>query len=311
MLLTGPEVGVAGYYTFLLNGEEATECPSKNLITDFGWSRLLNLTSADISGASLQVGTSNTPPVVTDSALGGLLATKIGGTNLSTTSGTDTVGVYQGIRYSFAFTQGSVVGNVSEVGFRVAAADASLTSRSLVKDGAGNPATITVTAIDQLTVQYEMRYYLNMTLDVTGSVTVAGVPTTYIIRQAANDKAAGGVTQIEGLFPLRYENGFFGSTFSMGAPGTNPGGTNTDPILINVTAASVNVAAGTATFTLAYSTAQANAPGGLFGMLLSPLDFANASVAGRGKLKVSFSPPIPKDSTKTLAITMTITYVRV
>jgi hypothetical protein len=322
MNIQGLECGVGGYYTFEMNGVPVFEAPSKNLITNFGWDRFMNLTNVNATTAQIQLGTSNTPPAVTDTALGALLVSlNHGASNTSVaTSGTDAVGTYRGQRMSFSFAQGAVIGNLAEVGYKVQAADASLSSRSLIKDGLGNPAVIVATAIDQLTVTYELRYYLNRTLSTTGSITVAGTPTTWTLMAAADAVGVTADLNVYGMTPVRLlgnatgpnESYVVGNTFSMGAVGTNPSGTQVAiGSAISLTGVVVNVAAGTVTSTFTLGTGVGNTGTGIFGMRLAWVYSSNNFVASMGVMKLSFSPAIPKDNTKTLAVTITVTYVRV
>lgn len=312
MKLDAGEIGVAGYFTFFLNGEKVYEAPSKNLITNFGWDRLFNIDEALLVGSTvLQLGTGNTPPAYTDTALVSLLASLTGASANTAVNGTDTIGVYRGARYTYSFAQGAVVGNVAEVGWKPASADASLTSRSLVKDGLGNPAVITVTAIDQLTVTYETRFYLNRTLTNSGTVTVAGVPTSYTIMAAADDVASNPAGRVLGYRVGAVSVTPHGTGFTMGAVGTNPSGGAGTLVALGLSGVVVNSATNTQTFTFTFSTAQGNTAGGILGLRITHAGATVGSLHGQlGTYKVSFSPAIPKDNTKTCAFTLTITFTR-
>lgn len=307
MNIHGIEIGVAGFYSFYLNGELVQECPVKNLITDFGWNRLFALTFAATAPTQIQLGTSNTPPTLADTVLGAFLVSKDSSNALTHITGTDTVGTYRGHSFTYVFAQGAVVGNVAEVGWKVASGDAALTSRSLVKDGAGNPAVITVTAIDQLTVVYQLRFYLNRTLTNTGSVTVAGTPTTWTIMAAANDVPMGNAS-VQGYTPTSAFLVTYGNDFVMGAVGTNPTGTFSTYTL-TLTSVTANASTGVITSTYTFAVDDANQTGGLFGLTFNYKQGA-ADAGHLGKYKMSFSPAIPKTNTKTLALTTTITIVR-
>lgn len=304
---------VAGYYTFELNGKRVFEAPSKNLITDFGWNRLFNLSSQAVGGLVVQVGTSNTPPANTDTALGSLLATKTGAGSATIGTASDVNGNYSYSRYPFVFTLGAVVGNVAEVGFKVATGDASLTSRSLVKDGLGNPAVITVTASDQLTVNYELRYY-RAVLDITSTVTVAGVPTTYVFRTAT---AVNGTVATSGYLggfnPPRVNITHYASG-TFGAAGVDIGGSGT--AVPSLTPGSLVIDSGTGVISFTTSTigtASGN-PGGS-GIAMCQFYMAdpatgNFSLGAYGNLKASFSPAIPKDATKIMSYSFSFTFTR-
>lgn len=315
MHLGGIEIGVAGYYTFELNGKPVFEVPSKNLITDFGWNRIANLGQTNLNGTVLQLGTSNTPPAVTDTALGAFVAQRGGPANGTVGTGTDVIGAYTYTRASYAFAQGDVVGNIAEVGWKINSADVSISSRSLVKDGLGNPAIITVTSIDQLTVTYELRYYRDP-LDVTSSVTVAGVPTTWILRTStAVSGTSSDLGRIGGLYPSKMDINHFGTGFVLGAPNSAPSGgggglavsqqnvvglvVTVNPTTIVVTLTSPTVAVGSG-----------NSSGGVYGITFFFRDASLQTLGGYGNLKASFSPPIPKDNTKTVNYSFSFTFNR-
>lgn len=306
-------VGVAGYYSFYRNGELVYEEPSKNLITDYGWDRLVNVGEASASATTLQLGTSNTPPTVGDTALGGFLVQKVGNGALTNGTGTDTNGNYSFTRLSYVFAQGAVVGNVAEVGWKVASGDSGLTSRSLVKDGNGNPAVIVVTAIDQLTVTYELRYH-RAAVDVSGTVMVAGVSTTYVFRTAAPTVGTSEASIVIGGFtPSLVQVRHYGAATVLGAPGTDPIGTSISAIdqsaMVNRVMSSNNTSA-TLTFTTPVcGTGSGNASGGVGCIILTVYGPTNR-LGVYGTLKASFTPPIPKDSTKTLAYSFSMTINR-
>lgn len=155
-----------------------------NLITDTGLNALGQ--SVNISAYAM-VGTSNTVPAVTDTVLGGQIASKDTSTapGRTTSQGVEVSGARYGwMRVSCPFAQGAVVGNIAEVG--IGWTSTQVFSRSLV-----TPA-ISIIAIDQLTVVYELRMYLPTT-NVTGSVVIGGVTYNYTVRpnQAANAGSAG------------------------------------------------------------------------------------------------------------------------
>lgn len=312
MILDCGNIGVAGYYTFELNGVKVFEAPAKNLITDFGWNRLVNLGNINVSTSVLQVGTGNTPPTVTDTALVALLAQKTTTDTQTVGTGTDATGNYSFSRWGYIFAQGAVVGNVAEVGWKVASGDASLTSRSLTKDGAGNPAVIVVTAIDQLTVNYELRYY-RATLDISNTVTVAGVSTTYTLRTSTNTAGTSSTaTLLAGLTPATCTIAHYGTGSVLGAAdGGAPTGTATTAVT-NTALSSVVATPGTGVVTFTtpvIPVGSGNSSGGVVNMLLTVLS-NSAGMGAYGQIKVGFSPAIPKDSTKTLSYSFSFTFTR-
>lgn len=320
MIIHGGEIGVMGVYYFFLNGKPVFSEPSKNLITDYGWTRLSNLNvlnnSSTSGGATCQLGASNTAPTTGDTALGALIASKQGFTPGSTVLGTgsDVLGNYSYSRYAFVFPLGGVVGNVAEVGYKVLNADTSLTSRSLVKDAMGNPAVIVVTAADQLTVMYELRYYRS-SLDITGSVTVAGVPTTYTLRTGSPVSGTSTSTsQLGGLNPTFTTSvSHYGTGSTLGAPNTGVSGTQlgltnraATGLVITVTPTNTVI-----TFSLGpFSTTEGNSSGGVLNAQFQFGDGGSVSLGAYGAIKMNFSPAIPKDSTKTITYSFSFTFTR-
>lgn len=308
-------VKVGGFYTFFINGEPVFEVPSKNLITDFGWNRLSNLAGAPNNALVLSVGTGNTPPALTDTALVAHLAQVTGTPSGAVGTGTDAVGNYTFNRITFAFAQGAVVGNIAEVGLKIANADSGLTSRSLVKDGLGNPAVIVVTAIDQLNVLYELRYY-NAAIDITSSVTVAGVPTTYTIRNANTFSGTGNDTgHIAGLSPthqVRLDH--YGTGSVLNAPGSSVSGGAVAalPATTAVVGKVVTVNPTNTVVTMSspvIATGNGNSSGGVVNCQFSFGD-VSGSYGSYSNTKAGFSPAIPKDNTKTIQYGYTFTFTR-
>lgn len=155
-----------------------------NLITDAG---LNALGSAVNIGAYVMVGTSNTAPAVTDTTLIAQIASKDTSVTPAKTiaSGVEVAGVRYGwARLTCPFAQGAVVGIVSEVG--IGWTSTQVFSRSLVSP------SISIIAIDQLTVVYEVRMYLP-TVNTTGTVNIGGTVYNYTIRpfKAASTSYAG------------------------------------------------------------------------------------------------------------------------
>lgn len=170
-----PKQELSGHYKLIVRrgGEVRLETDwFDNLITDAG----LNALGESVKpGRYAMVGTDNSTPVVTDIALGAQVASKDGDAapSASRTSGIVTSSPRYGWeRRTFTFPQGTVVGNIAEVG--VGWSTTAVFSRSLV-----SPA-VSITAIDELTLVYELRMYLPTT-NVTGSVTIDSVVYNYEI----------------------------------------------------------------------------------------------------------------------------------
>lgn len=106
------------------------------------------------------VGTGSTPPAFTNTALEsqiGFANTRVIVNNTATyITETDEVEFVNSTR--FTFNQGAIVGNISELGifYGNLSTSTDLQARSLIKDLEGNPTTKTITADDQLVVNYDL-----------------------------------------------------------------------------------------------------------------------------------------------------------
>lgn len=154
-----------------------------NLITNNGFDQYLNssvgMNSTTGPMAYCRVGSGTATPAVTDSALQSQVAST--NTIQSTTLGRASVSPYYAfITRVYRFNPGVATGNLSEIGV-APAATGNLFSRALILDGFGSPTTITVLAGEILDVTYQFRLYAP-TSDVTGTITLDGVSTTYTIR---------------------------------------------------------------------------------------------------------------------------------
>ncbi|MHA3054814.1 hypothetical protein E0H77_00500 [Acinetobacter sp. ANC 4633] len=152
-----------------------------NLVLDTGLNRMSVGTWID----RCCVGTGNSTPVATQTALNAFLASTT--TRQATTTGTQTTTspYYRWAKVTWRFGQGVAAGNVSEVG--LGWGNANLWNRALIKDANGNPTTITVLSDEYLDVVSEIRNYPTQSLSgafnlldknsaVIGSYTYNGIP---------------------------------------------------------------------------------------------------------------------------------------
>lgn len=153
--------------------------PFRNLITNGGLDRMGD--NADWMNWC-QVGSGSSVPVATDTGL----VTRIAGSNTQqafTTSAQTSAPFYLASVKTFRFAAGVAAGNISEVGIGWASAG-SLFSRALIRDGLGNPTTITVLADELLDVTYEFRQY-PPSVDSSATINLRGVDYTYTGRAIA------------------------------------------------------------------------------------------------------------------------------
>jgi hypothetical protein len=150
-----------------------------NLITTNG----LNLMGG--SGGVMtncSVGSGSATPTNADTTLQTYVASTA--TTTSNTRAAQSSPPYYGtttVTYRFAI--GTATGNLAEVGVGPSTGGTNLFSRALILDSLGSPTTITVLSSEALDVTYQLQEYVP-TVDVTGTVTIAGTPYSYTLRAA-------------------------------------------------------------------------------------------------------------------------------
>lgn len=132
-----------------------------NLVLDAGLARMSVGTWID----RCCIGTGNSTPVVTQTALSSFLASTT--TQQSTDAGvqTSTAPYYRWAQVTWRFGKGVAAGNISEVG--LGWGNSNLWNRALIKDENGNPTTIKILSDEYLDVISEIRDY--PTLSTSGS----------------------------------------------------------------------------------------------------------------------------------------------
>lgn len=289
------------------NGEVFETGYFKNLLLDTFFARFAANNTA-IGTMRCVVGTGTTAPANGDTALVYQVA------SISQTSSFDVNGtldspnnriVFKAVR-QFEAAIGAVVANLGEVGFEFAVSSGGLhagliNSRSLTKDSFGTPTTITVTADDQLIVNYTLEISIPL-VDYTGTVNIAGVDYAAVGRVA--DQYTTTTPNNSLALPTALANQFksYQATSVFGAHGVAPtlesgtGGALTSTFL------SVS---GGKEYEMSGTINQLNATGGI-GVLTIPI---GAASNGRG-FKYQFTPAIPKDATKPFKMRFRMTCVR-
>lgn len=270
----------------------------KNLILDSGLNRIGNQLQC-VTFA--QVGTGTAAPAASQTTLATYLAS-------SSSSGTISLAnegspLYRTtITVPLVFTQGAVVGNITEVGVGWQSASGGLFSRALVVDGVGNPTTLTLTSIDQLTVYYRLRIAPPVT-DGTGSVVISGTTYNYTMRASAAGTFAYRTDLLSTVQGLAYPYNViaFDSTSTLGAitsapVGTNSSGTFTGNTYVNGTFYR--------DFTATFPINQGNLSGGI-----KCIVFYWTSNGGMS-FQCQFSAAIPKDNTKVLTLNIRLAWAR-
>lgn len=267
-----------------------------NLILDAGLERLV----LDKYMQYCQVGTGNTAPAVTDTAL----QTRIAGTSTQQAGAAGVQGsapYYAWLRTTYRFAAGTAAGNISEVGVGWAS-NGSLFSRALVLDGSSNPTTITVLSTEVLDVTYELRVYPPLS-DVTGSITIAGVSYNYTLRAcnvttgvtALGSQPGWGLDSGNGWY-WGADDAFHSTKAYDGAIGTivqSPSGNNLGDG--NGTAQAYVANSRQRDYVLSYGLNTGNSVGGIKSIRWGSL---------RSAYQIEFTPNIPKTASKTLNLTV-------
>lgn len=288
-----------------------------NLITNNGLDILSGSVGSGNWSVACAVGSGNTAPAVTDTALVSLVATTSTQASQSNTI-QSTSPYFSTAVTTWQFAQGAAAGNLSEVG--VGPSSTSLFSRALILDSGGVPTTITVLSNEFLNVTYTLENIVP-TADVTGTITLAGVNYSYTIRasRATNSSVnpGWGISQYQGGnitshdFHIGQGYAFLG-TSTIGAVTGNPTGTQTGGGTRGTGTYSIGSYNLTDSWTWGIN--DGNLTGGIGAM---EIQWGNRSIVGtgnnaggRGIYQIGFSPAIPKDNTKQLTLNFNIAWTR-
>lgn len=253
------------------------------------------------------VGTGNSEPVATQTALGSLLAST-STVNSQVVNFSSTPPYYGFNRKTFRFPLGGVVGTIAEVGVGWGAG---LFSRSLIKDSNGAPTTITLLPDEVLDVTYELRLYAP-TVDRVESLVINGTTHTVTTRAIGVTSPGPGWTgeQYEGYIGgivrvARDYYGYYNASYGL-APVTGspfPGG------ILNV---SEGVYGGI--FNDAYTGNKTVTGGQVLGLnnanLTGGIGRVEVRTQNLGLYQMHFSPAIPKTSAHTLRLNIAVSWDR-
>lgn len=312
--IPGPSIRVSGEYKFVLNSGTPKEADSgwmPNLVTDLGLDMLgssaIGLGAGQDPTAWLSVGTGTTTPANSDTGLVTYLASINGRTTVSQVNLGSTTYAGQ-LTLSWTFAQGAVVGNLAEVGVGRSSGGTNLFSRARIVDGAGVPTTLTVVALDQLTVYYRITNTPVKT-DLVSSVVISGVTYNYTCRLAnATNFMMSNIQYMYSSSPRWPGTGttitFYETGSAIGAITSNPSGTIVS-----------NAQYDTETFgtytngnfyndiTLTWGPTKANPVAAIQSMMLH---FGNSF----GNWQWVFTTTIPKTNTKTLTLVVRVSWSR-
>lgn len=302
------EVGVGGYFKIEAVNAETGERRVladwfKNLITDQGLNRLG--TGANVCTYVL-VGSGSNPPAFSDTQLQSFVAVT------QNVNGSDVSGYVAGppsyvwSRRKWRFNQGAAAGNLTEIGVNWnGSSSAALFSRSLIKNGNGDPTSITVLASEFLDVTYELRLYPPQA-DVIFQTVISGQVHDCVLRPALLSSNSGGWGN--GWNPMNFANaGPFYTTFGSSHVYSGPIGTPTG-LPSGDLAGSLNYGNGS------YANNSFAMPGTVSAGLndcnlvggIKSLVFQNYL----GTFQVQFTPNIMKDATKILSLNLQVSWAR-
>lgn len=247
MITNTIKLGFSGEYKLVINkpnGEIYETDWMKNVITDIGLDYIGNPTAQftyDRIPYYFRLGTGTSPPLPINTKLDNQIAWAENQFNFGVSSSRNGYTYTSTWRYNFA--QGAVVGNITEmgVGWESSNTGNSLFSRALILDSSGNPTTLTLTSIDQLTAYYRCSM-IAPTNDIVGNFQINSITYNYIGRAfnlssdgwgsnkpnsniwrlsfAAGGNALTGLVPIDGSFPPNVNDIFAWADYSDYIPGS-------------------------------------------------------------------------------------------
>lgn len=124
-----------------------------NIVLDTGLNRMSVGTWID----RCCVGSGNSTPIASNTALDNIIASTTTKLSVATSSNTTTSPYYWAVKVTWRFGEGIAAGNLSEVGLGWGGSN--LWNRALIRDTNGNPTTITILSDEYLDVISEIRCY--------------------------------------------------------------------------------------------------------------------------------------------------------
>lgn len=299
-------IGVSGRYTMtrVKDGQPVESITFNNLITDAGLTQLLigsNQTN------TLAVGTGTSTPTATDVSLQQRVAYTTAKESYSATYNAATGSIDSTATYIFPV--GAIQTNITEVGLFAVNYNyidtTPIFSRSLIKDGNGNPTSITVLADEQLYVAYTVSLYpgeVDYQNATVGDYNVIVRPAH--ARTASPTPEAGLAWGTMQYGNLTSWNSYLQSnsttrlsasdiTDATSAPTYSHGGSGISSY--------EQISPGVVQFTTVVSPTAGNVPGGIRSICI---------VGGIGVIQIGFTPNIPKTADDRLTLKYTVTMTR-
>lgn len=264
-----------------------------NLITDSGMELLKNKGFLSY----IMVGSGSAVPAKSDTTLGAFVAGMASTVTQGPNDFTLTDYPWCSAQATCQFAKGAAAGNLSEIG--VGVSQNSLFARSLIKDADGQPTTITITAIELLTVTYQWRVYFDLTYSHQDTFTING--TEYTTTTMVGAMSAPSALNFNTYGPGAGRTYIQALTGAVGGAGQS-GATVAANAKALISAGPAGAYYADATVTFAATDANASLTG-----------FQTADVAGIAQgvpLKCAVSPALVKDNTMTLSITLRLAWAR-
>lgn len=305
--------------------QQATNSGAQSSSPYFGWKRITFRFATGVAAGNLsEVGVGWGASTLFSRALilgGGSSASctgSISGTTMTVTavsSGTLVVGA---VVTGLGVTSGTVITALGTgtggTGTYIVSNSQTVSSTALSATISGSPTTITILSTEILDVTYEIRNY-PPTTDVTGSVVLAGVTYTTTLRacNVTSTIGSGGTNLGADKIGLNYAaniasnatayNGTIGSITAGGPSGSTA---SIDGVVNNA------YSAGSYTWTgsISWSVNFGNLAGGITAVTFEAGTPSSTSFGQLGLFQVGFSPAIPKDSTKTLRLDLSVSWAR-
>jgi len=268
-----------------------------NLITDAG----LNWLGSGSMWSHAMVGAGSTVPAVGDNQLALHVASTSTQQSSTTTFSTTPGNIYAARTRTYRFGVGAAAGNLTEVGMSWSSSPSgTLFCRSLIKDGNGDPTTITVLAGEALDVTYQLRVYPPQT-DVTFNVTIAGVTHACTLRAAQISTANAWADRVgERVEYSGIEGWHHGSDGPLGPITGYGSGT-----IVGLGSASQFPYANNSYTRGARQTCGLNT-----GNLANGIRSVYFAAGGAGAYQCQFDPPIQKTATKVLTLDWSVSWAR-
>lgn len=312
-----PTIGVKGRYRMVVSRDAEMkdvkhDVEFDNLITDVGMNRIGEI-QADTTTAFFNalagrfvVGGGSSAPQFSDVSLDSPVAFASSNSSIVSRRSSYSLG-FSEVVVSHQFGQGEASGNLSEIGIQMSSTSGPLFSRALILDGSGNPTTITVLPTDFLTCYYTLRVMIPQTdfvFNVDVEVDEVSVPTTVTIRPLSTESTGevngwGVITRKPSQAGTGANAGFFYSGGLSDPTSTSPLGSSVGAVQTSL--AQIPYVGGSHETRVMVPADLSHYNGTLSTFRLTFL---------MGSWQVNFDPPLQKDNTQTMDMTLGYSWAR-